>query len=288
MNGKEMKNNNVKFSSDENREEIHKFFGKQLQLLEDLYKYQFDHLTHLDDTRLGSLYLLLFSMTYTGAAISILAGRMQNEESLINECYMLSRSLLERMINYLYLLYCDETEYKRFLQYTKQKGFRVLNRSFTVGELKVTLGLSESVELEKGSEIEEAVKLFTSKKGRPITRWTKSSISEMLETIKNKGGIDIRLLMLAMLGIYDDASEALHGTIYGTTFHIGHFFRKVPTSKNELKDHINSTYSTLFLMLGTSIHTLILGFNKNADVEEIFQKSKQNLKDIKRYEETID
>ena len=90
------------------------------------------------------------------------------------------------------------------MQYTKQKGFRVLNRSFTVGELKVALGLSESVSLENYSEIQEAVKLFTSKKGKPITRWTKSSISEMVNTIKIKGEIDIRYLMLAMLGIYDD------------------------------------------------------------------------------------
>lgn len=278
-------NGNKKIGTDKHREELHEFFKKQLLLLEDLYKYQFSRLTHLDDTRIGSLYLLLHSMTYTGAAISILAERMKNEESLINECYMLSRSLLERIITYLYVLYCDETEYERFLMYTKQKGFRVLNRSFAVGDLKVTLGLSETVELEKGSELEKAVQLFTSKKNKPIKRWTKSSISGMLDIIKNKGGIDIRFLMFAMLGIYDDASEALHGTIYGTTFHLGHFFKKAPKSKDELKGNINNSYSALLLMLGTSIHTLILGFNNNVDIEGIVNKSKNNLKEIKSFDE---
>lgn len=265
------------FGSDKDREELHSFFTKQISLLESLYKYQFNKLTHLDNTRLDSLYLLLFSMTYTGAAISILAERMQREECLINECYMLARSLLERIITYIYVLYCDEKEYKRFLQYTKQKGVRVLNRSFTVGEMKVAIGLTQSVKIESDSETAEAIKLFTSKKGRPITRWTKCSISEMLEVIKDKGEIDIQYLMLATLGIYDDASEALHGTIYGTTFHMGHYFNEVPTSINKLKENINGQFSTLFLMLGTSIHTLILGFDKNSDIEEILQKSKENL-----------
>ncbi len=273
-------NNKANFGSDKYREELHKSYVKQLSLLERLYKYQFEKLGHMNDTRLGSLYLLLFSMTYTGAAISILAGRMQAEECLINECYMLARSLVERIINYLYLLYCDEKEYERFLQYTKQKGFRILNRSFSVGEIEVALRISEQANLENDSEIAEAVKQFTSKKGKPITRWTKSSISEMLEIIKNNGEIDIRYLMFAVLCIYDDASEALHGTIYGTTFHIGHYFGKVPESKNELKENINGRFSTLFLMLCTAIHTIIIGFNKNANVEEILKESRQNIENI--------
>lgn len=273
-------NNKAIWGSDKYREELHKIYAKQLLLLERLYKYQFEELGHLNKTRLGSLYLLLLSMTYTGAAISILAGRMQAEECLINECYMLARSLLERIINYLYLLYCDEKEYERFLQYTKQKGVRVLNRSFSVGELKVALGLSQPVDLENHPEIAEAVKQFTSEKGKTIKRWTKSSISKMLETIKSNGEIDIRYLMFAVLGIYDDASEALHGTIYGATFHIGHYFGKVPESKKELKENINGQFSTLFLMLCTSIHTLIIGFNKNANIEEILKESKQNIKNI--------
>lgn len=273
-------NNKAIFGSDKHREEFHRLYVKQIVLLESLYKYQFEKLGHLDDTRLGSLYLLLFSMTYTGSAISILAGRMQAEGCLITECYMLARSLIERIINYLYLLYCDEKEYKKFLQYTKQKGVRVLNRSFTVGEIEVALRISEQVDFKYNSEIAEAVEQFTSKRGKPITRWTKSSISDMLETIKNKGNVDIRYLMLAVLGIYDDASEALHGTIYGATFHIGHYFNRIPKSKNELKKNINGQFSTLFLMLCTSIHTLIIGFNKNAGIEEILRESKKNIKSI--------
>jgi hypothetical protein len=259
--------------SDEFREELYKSYNDQLLLLERLYKYQFEELDHLDDTRLGSLYLLLFSMTYTGSSISYLAEGMRAENCFINECYMLARSLIERIINYLYLLYCEEEEYKSYLQYTKQKGFRVLNRSFTVGDSEVALKTSESINLEGYPEIAEAVERFTSKKGKTITRWTKSSISDMLETIKTKGNIDIRYLMLAVLDIYDDASEALHGTIYGATFHIGHYYGKLPKSKEELKESINRQLSSLFLMLSTSIHTLITGFNDNVAIGEIYNKS---------------
>lgn len=269
--------NPKEFNSSELTGEVFKFYSKQLFLLEKLYQYQFNQLKHMDDTRLGSLYLLLFNMPYTGTSIGILARHLH-----LNECYMLARSLLERIINYLFLLSCDEEEYQRYLSYTKQKGFRVLNRSFTVGDMEVCLRWSGSIDLEQEPELKKAVDTFTSKKGKPKTRWTSLSLSEMLESINNKGELDVRYLMFAILGIYDDASEALHGTLYGSVFHIGAFGRKIPSSVSELGETFNEQFSTLFLMLGTCVHTLLQGFHKVSDIENVLDESRNNLKDIKQ------
>lgn len=263
------------FGTDETTALFFNFFNNQLALLENLYQYQFTELKHLDSTRLGTLYPLLFSIHHTGLSISLLSRHLH-----LKECYILARSFLESLITYTYILSCDEEEYSRYLAYTKQKAYRVLNRSLTAGDSKVRLRWTGPIELEKEPELKKALELFTSEKGKAKTRWTSHSLSEMLESIASGGGLEIGYLMFAILGIYDNASEALHGTLYGSIFHIGTFAGKTPTSKNELKKNWNEQFSTLFLMLGSCIHTLIYAFHKVAAVKHIPKESTENLKTI--------
>ena len=263
------------FGTDKTTGLFFNFFNNQLALLEDLHQYQFTELKHLDSTPLGTLCHLLFSIHHTGLSISLLSKHLH-----LKECYILARSLLESLITYTYILSCDEEEYSRYLAYTKQKAYRVLNRSFTVGDSKVRLRRTGSIELEKEPELKKALELFTSEKGKAKTRWTSHSLSEMLESIASRGGLEIGYLMFAILGIYDDASEALHGTLYGSIFHIGTFAGKTPASKNELKKTLNEQFSALFLMLGCCIHTLIYAFHKVAAVKRILKESTENLKAI--------
>lgn len=267
-----------KFGSNEITGHFFNFFNNQLALLEKTYQYQFTELKQLDETRLGNLYPLLFSIHHTGTSISLLSRHLH-----LSECYMLARSFLERIINYIYLLSCKEKDYLRYLAYTKQKGFRVLNRSFAVGDLKVESRWTGSIDLESQPELKKAIDMFTGKKsGKPITRWSLVSRSEMLESISNRGKLEIGYLMFAILGIYDDASEALHGTLYGSTFHIGTFTGKIPSTKNGLKRIWDEQFSALFLVLGSCMHTLLQAFNKVATIESIMNESRDNLKNIGR------
>ncbi|HEY51796.1 MAG TPA: hypothetical protein G4O20_08345 [Dehalococcoidia bacterium] len=263
------------FGSDEVTGQFLNFLNSQLALLEELYQYQFTNLKHLDDSRIGNLYTLLFSIWHTGKSISLLAMHQH-----INECFILARSFLERLITYIYLLFCDEEEHSQYLAYTKQKAYRVLDRSFSAGNLRVKLKWSGSIDLEKEPKLKEAADMFTSNKGKIKTRWPSKNISKMLDLISNKGGLDIGYLMLATLWIYDDASEALHGTLYGSTFHMGIFTGERAFSKDELKKIWNERFSALFLALGTSSHTLIQGFNKLSAIENIARDSKDNLRTI--------
>ena len=102
----------------------------------------------------------------------------------------------------------------------------------------------------------------------------------MLESIASKGGLEIGYLMFAILGIYDDASEALHGTLYGSIFHMRPVMGKKPATKGELKKTWNEQFSALFLMLGSCVHTLIYAFNEVAAIESILNESTENLKNI--------
>lgn len=263
------------FGSDKVTKRFFNFFNSQFALLEKLYQHQFTNLKHLDDARLGELYPLLFSIWHTGTSISLLAMHLH-----VSECYILARALLEKIINYTYLLSCDEQEYLLYVEYTKQKAYRVLDRSFTSGETKVHLRWSGSINLEEYPELKKTVDQFTSARGKPKTRWTSKNLSAMVESISNKGGLEIGYLMFAILWIYDDASEALHGTLYGSTFHVGTFQGKLPSSKEELKRTWNEQFSALFLTLGTCVHTLIQSFNNVVAIVDIVGCSKDNLNRI--------
>ena len=139
---------------------------------------------------------------------------------------------------------------------------------------------SGSIDWEKEPELKEAVDMFTSERGKTKTRWTSQGLSAMLESIASKGGLEIGYLMFAILGIYDDASEALHGTLYGSIFHMRPVMGKKPATKGELKKTWNEQFSALFLMLGSCVHTLIYAFNEVAAIESILNESTENLKNI--------
>jgi hypothetical protein len=184
------------------------------------------------------------------------------------------------LVTYTYLIFCDEEEYLRYLAYTKQKQYRVLNRKFVAGDSEALLKWSGSIDLKKYPELKQAVDMFTSEKGKPKTRWTSQTLSRMLQSIASKGAIEIGYLMLAILWIYEDASEALHGTLYGSIFHVGLFQGRTPSSKEELNQEWNERFSALLLSLGTCIHTLIQSFNRVEEIKAISSESADNLKAI--------
>lgn len=266
-----------KFGSDELTKIFSDFYIKQVGLLEQLYKDQdFYHASG----RLSEIYLLFFSLHSTGLSIAHLA-----KGKFLNESFILARSLIEKIINYLYLLYCDDEEYSNYLAYSKQKQFRMQNRSISIGELKVEIKRLDfdSVDLSKNAELKEAIEKFTSERGREITRWSSSSLSDRLSVIAPKIGSDISYLMLSVLGIYENASEAVHGTLYGVAFNIGLWQGRIPSTKGELSKMWNEQFSMIFLMLGTCIHTLIKAIHNEISIENIKNQSSQNIQGISEW-----
>lgn len=266
----------VKWGTQEFTSNLFQYYNKQSDLLEELYKYQFEALKKEPNERVDSIYLLLFSMHDTAQSVSILAANQK-----INEAYMLARALLEKIVNYIFLLYCDEEDYKKYLLYTKQKSYTNLRKYIKVGESIAELKWTGKFDLESDPELKKAVNLFTSEKGKPIRRWTNKNIAKMLNLIEKKSDIDIRPLMLTMLAIYDDASEALHGTLYGTIFQIGIFSAGNRKTKKQIVSSVHGQLSLLFLALGSCIDSLIVAVNKVFPIKEITERSKENLDALK-------
>ena len=121
--------------------------------------------------------------------------------------------MLERLINFCFLQLCKDDEFEDYLNYTLNKVARRLDRSIVAnGKVRARIALNEG-EIELTQELTEAVAKFTSERGREKTRWTNVSVPERAAVVDAKLGRTG--LFMSLLTVYADASEALHGTLYG-------------------------------------------------------------------------
>lgn len=185
-------------------------------------------------------------------AISI---RLLGDDSRLNQTYVLARALVERCANYCYLLLCHDQEYTDYLDYSLNKAGRRLDRAIEVdGTVRARIALRDG-NVELPPQIQQAIAKFTSERGREKTRWTNVSLPERAAAVEAR--VKASGLFMALLTIYADASEALHGTLYGSLFHLGVYdFGAVPHNQETLDQHRYTTLSCLYLMSGGLLDTL--------------------------------
>lgn len=234
-----------------------------------------------DLERISTLHPLLFALCDTAHAVLTLSLHQY-----LNETFMLARAFLECLINYCYLLVCDQSEYDRFIAHTRQKGFRALRRTVEGSGLRAELSFTGKVDASEIPGMQEALDLFTGKRGGEITRWTDVSLPERVGELAKRGGSGKPgPLMLALLAIYQDASEALHGTLYGSVFHCGVFQPgSVPASPESLKQTINQEFSMILLLLGIAIDTLVAVVSVLLPVQTLLERSSHNVAEILKAE----
>jgi hypothetical protein len=184
-------------------------------------------------------------------AISI---RLLCENGRTNQAYIVSRALLERVTNFCFLQLCTDADFSDYVDYSLNKAGRSLDRSIEAnGQVKARIVLSGG-DFGLPPEIGAAIAKFTSERGREKTRWTNVSLPDRAAVIEAKLGSTG--LFMSLLTIYADASEALHGTLYGAAFHLGAYEAQPPHDQASLDRHRYETLSALYLMAGGSIDTL--------------------------------
>lgn len=218
--------------------------------------------------RAVKLYPLFSAIIEDSISLDLLATN-----SRVNQCYIISRALLERVINFSYLLYAPDDEYNSFVDYTKNKAARSLSRKIEVeGQKKVSLEFSSDA-YELPQDYKDAVDKFTSAKGREIPRWTNLSIDKRADFLDRKSG---KNLLMHVLMIYGDASEALHGTLYGSLFHYGFYNPgSRPKDKSDFDREKYNALSFLYLMGSGAIGTLLFCLKENnVEINESYLESK--------------
>lgn len=250
-------------------------FYQQAKIVEKTIEFLFKSLEKKPQERVDTIYFLLFGLITSSKSILMLSY-----SGKVIECYILARSVVERIIIALYLLICDQDEFDRYKTYSIQKAVRMKNREINIDTIKAVLKASNYEEMLNNQEVQKALGMFTGPKGKKITRWNTKSLKKMLDSIRN-GGLDVRYLMLALLAIYDEASEALHGTFYGAMFHSGVFDTGVPKEKKELEKTWISRLSLILFSLSTCIYSLIKGLDNVYPIESLSEESRDLLKNIR-------
>jgi DNA-binding transcriptional regulator/RsmH inhibitor MraZ len=226
------------------------------------------------DSRATKLKVVLGSCCQTATAIAKLSDEPQY---FLSECTILGRAFIEKIINFCYLLVCDNDEFERFMKYTVQKSYRKLDRSVIVGTSKMQMKFSGSIDINRNRLLQESLKEFTGPKGREITRWTKVKLEDRIRIITEKSKLKGGVFMLNLLNIYEDASEALHGTLYGCAFHIGAFEPNIDKNNpQEVRANIYKRTTLLLWTFGILFHVTVLLLSEKNDIKEAVDKSNQN------------
>jgi hypothetical protein len=176
---------------------------------------------------------LLFGIKQDVEGISLLV-----QKGYINQGYMVYRGLLEKIVTLLYLQIASDEVFKDYTGYTLHKGYRKTQTQVRIQTKTGAVGYRclADFDLSKHPDVEAAVKRFTSASGKPHTRWSRTSIETKIAEIKQSGFVDTVLLELLISYVYDDASEALHGTLYGCVFHLNVFDSPKPETPRHLQN----------------------------------------------------
>ncbi|MGB3478364.1 MAG: DUF5677 domain-containing protein [bacterium] len=222
---------------------------------------------------------MIFSLLSTGNAILELS---KENLRFYNECVMLARSFFERMTNICYLLLCDEDTFKGCMHHTifKQYTRRSDNSKVIKDEndnilMELSLTQKNTENLKKDMNLKDVIDKF--KKSRR-TRFPTPKIEKRLGFIaKFNEYLNVSLLLAYQLLYYDDASEALHGSFYGSLFHVLNVGSK---NKNDIDVEINKNTALLLLGTGELIHQLVRLLHKDNDLMEFYEKSFYNSEGI--------
>ena len=228
------------------------------------------------ENRIVDIKIVLASCCNTASAI-IRLGEMK--EFFYTEAIVLARAFLEKIINFCYLLVCEKNEFDKYLKHTIQKSYRKLNRSIRAGELEIGIKYDRKINIETNPVLKEALEEFTSKRGKEKTHWTKKSLVERIEIISKKTKINPGVFLLSTLTIYDDASETLHGTLYGCSYNTWAYEPNLNhKDRQKTANYSEKNISLLYFKLGFLFHEVISILNRNNKIQKIHKKSIENLK----------
>ncbi len=220
--------------------------------------------------RAEEIKIILGSACSTTTAITKLG---EEPEYFYAETVMLARSFIEKIVNFCYLLVCEDKDFKKFLLHPLYKAYKNLSRSRKTEKEEMRIKFSGKIDLEKNPSLKRALTLFP----KDRMSWTDLSIDKRVNYISKKTDINIGMFLLNTLSIYSDASEALHGSLYGCSFHT---FAYDPTinhkNKEEVDVNLQKNLTLLYLQLGSMIHEVVKFLSKENNISDILNGSTKN------------
>ena len=259
--------------------EATKFFGSELILLKEA-------IPKIVDDRLAKAAVLLISCGQTGASVIQLANQTGRFTS---ESVMLARAFMEKITNFCYLGICNAKEYRAFILHPIYKHYHsigspkmedylnLIPENFDLNLIAehVAARKEKQKKLKEVPIVQEALTLFSETKSH--LNWTKKTLSKRISEIEEWGKLMAVFFTINKLQYYSDASESLHGSLYGCTYNTGVFDPDFDrTKKEELDKKLCKESICILLHLGMLIHESFTLISYSNDINEIWKYSYQN------------
>jgi len=248
------------------------FFQAQLDALAQLAEIA---LKESNKKRINGLYPLLDSLLTSGTSIRFLI-----RHGLMTEAYIIARAYIERLVNVCYLIVCEQAQFEDYTHFSMQKVHRSVH-----SKRKAYENIGQIIPVPDFSNIPivaEGLNKYTSQKGKEITRWTTLRIEKRIEAIGEKvKDFNVPIFLTACNYVYEDASEAIHGTLYGALFHTGMFYGAMNQNKGE--EYLNSLRIVLYLLMGVLVPGLFLTAQAEVDTKDFVMLSDKNFAELEPY-----
>ena len=170
-----------------------------------------------------------------------------------DSCYVLGRTLVERVINFAFLTVCDQSHFADWVSYSRQKAVRLTDRTINAGTFGMRLSRNTEIDPSQTPGLEEDIAKYTGRSGRENTHWTKLSLSDRIGALEGKcahANSLIYELMSAMTTLYELGAEAQHGTLLGAGIQNG--VLQFQTAEK----HLGSISFSVNLCLDVALHSL--------------------------------
>ncbi|MEI9909747.1 MAG: hypothetical protein WDO71_08775 [Bacteroidota bacterium] len=107
--------------------------------------------------------------------------------------------------------------------------------------------------------------------------WTKKTLGQRIDVIAEWGKLLDVFFTINKIQYYSDASETLHGSLYGCTYNVGVFDPEFDhTKEGELDKKLYKDSTCILLHLGMLIHESFTLISYSNDIKEIWEYSYQN------------
>ncbi|MGS2763788.1 hypothetical protein [Sinomicrobium sp. M5D2P9] len=222
--------------------------------------------------------VLLISSGQTGAALLQLAVQT---ETFSNESVMLARAFMEKMTNFCYVSVCDDKEYRGFLLHPIYKNYHnILAPSIEDVDFEDLQGYFDQKKekqeaLKQIPIVQEALAFFSETKHN--LKWTNTSLNERIQVLQDWNRFMDFFFTINKIQYYADASEALHGSLYGCTYGVGVFDSEFGLrTGEELEKKLFKENACVLLHLGMLIHETLTLISYATDIKEIWEHSYEN------------
>ncbi len=246
------------------------FLGSELLLLKEA-------IPKITDERLAKAAILLISCQQTGFALLQLANQT---DTYTRQSAMLARAFMETITNFCYVGVCDEKEYRAFILHPVYKHYHNVGFPKMEDDLG-SIAENDLVRKEKQEKlkklpiVQEALTIFSETNSHKD--WSKKKLHERIAVIREWGKFLDVFFTISKIQYYSDASEALHGSLYGCTYDIGAFDPDFDLSKeDELDKKLYKDSTCILLHLGMLVHESFTLISYSNDIKEIWKHSYKN------------